>query len=59
MSNPQDDFYLGDGAYVREEGNFVVIYTSNSAYRTNSVYLEPEVLHNLIEWLKRLKEVNA
>ena len=47
--------YLGDGVYV-QEGSFqgeVVLTTSNGIQDTNTIVLEPAVLRNLQEWLKR------
>ena len=46
--------YLGDGAYVRIEGEFIVVYTHNGYHPTNSVYLEPEVARELKNYLNEV-----
>ena len=50
---PAEGLYLGDGAYVKEEGDFVVVYTHNGYHSTNSVYLEPDVEEALYQYLKK------
>ena len=56
MQMVAEGLYLGDGAYVKEEGIFVVVYTHNGYHATNSVYLEPEVEAALYEYLKKRRE---
>jgi hypothetical protein len=49
-----DPEYLGGGAYARlSEDGQVILFTTNGAYSTNSIYLEPEVLRAFKEWLSR------
>lgn len=43
--------YLGDGAYVEWNGWSYVIYTSNGIERTNEVYLEPQHIRALNEFI--------
>lgn len=52
MSEPEG-VYLGDGAYAKREGEFIVVYTHNGIYSTNSVYLEPEVARTLRDYLNK------
>lgn len=44
--------YLGDGVYVDDTFG-VELYTSDGISKTNSIYLEPEVLKALINFLDR------
>jgi hypothetical protein len=44
--------YLGDGVYVDMERGMVRLTTENGQTTTNTIYLEPDVLHSLLEWLK-------
>jgi len=45
--------YLGDGVYIEMEGLDVVLTTSYGIDETNRIILEPKVLNNLNEYLKR------
>ena len=47
--------YLGDGAFAMFDGSGIELTTSDGVQITNTVYLEPEVLANFIEYLKRNK----
>lgn len=49
------EVYLGDGAYVRVEAGMVCLYTTNGIRRTNEIFLEPAVLQNFEEWLKKIR----
>ena len=52
--------YLGDGAYVRiSQLGEIVIYTTNGITVTNSVYLEPSAINELIKFLKREEMING
>lgn len=45
--------YLGDGVYVLiDEDGRIVLTTENGLETTNTIYLEPEVVKNLIEYLE-------
>lgn len=47
-----EDVYLGDGLYARlDESRTVELYASNGIEKTNSVFLEPEVLEAFKKWL--------
>jgi hypothetical protein len=49
-----EPIYLGDGAYARiDQFGDVIIYTSNGIHITNSIVLGPDLILNLIEWLKK------
>jgi len=45
--------YLGDGVYI-EQNDFgqVVLTTSDGLSDTNTIYLEPEVVRAMEEWLQ-------
>lgn len=43
--------YLGDGVQVRRDNGSVVLETTNGVDVTNRIYLEPEVLALLFEFL--------
>ena len=49
--------YLGDGAYAEFDGYHIVLTTSNGIQDTNTIALEPEVFHKLVEYEKMLKKV--
>jgi hypothetical protein len=52
--------YLGDGVYAeRDENGRVVLTAENGISASDTIYLEPEVLQQLIEWAQRagLKKV--
>lgn len=49
--------YLGDGLYVElDDFGMVVLYTSDGVRHTNTVYLEPKVLENFVNWIKERQE---
>lgn len=48
--------YLGDGVYVGVERGMLALYTSNGREKTNTIYLEPEVLAALLRYIERLKK---
>lgn len=56
MTHCQPD-YLGDGVYARHDGYSVVLTTERAIGRTDTIYLEPEVLAALLAWLKRIGAV--
>ena len=45
--------YLGDGAYVEHDGFNIILTTSDGAETTNSIYLEPRVYAQLIDYVAR------
>lgn len=47
--------YIGDGVYVDTDGYHIVLTTENGIEVTNTIYLEPEVLALLNDWVERLK----
>lgn len=46
------DTYLGDGVYAQLQGQDLILYTSNGVQVTNTIVLEPTVLHALLKFLK-------
>ena len=53
--NEQYKRYLGDGVYVDIDESSIVLTTENSIETTNTIYLEPEVLHSFEDYLKDLR----
>lgn len=43
--------YLGDGVYVEIVNDQIVLTTENGVDITNIIYLEPQVLTNLFEYV--------
>lgn len=48
--------YLGDAVYVVFDGYHVVLTTEDGERTTNSIYIEPEVLHAFELYVKGLRE---
>lgn len=46
--------YLGDGVYAEQLDYGVRLTAENGLEATDTIYLEPEVITALLEWLKRL-----
>ncbi len=46
--------YIGDGVYVDFDGFGVVMTTENGIEVQNTVYLEPNVMKNLIAYYSRM-----
>ena len=48
--------YLGDGVYARTpihgQSNLIILTVEDGTRTTNTIYLEPDVLHALLQWLK-------
>jgi hypothetical protein len=47
--------YLGDGVYCEVEHGMIKLMTWNGIQTTNTIYLEPEVVDALMQYLSRLK----
>lgn len=45
--------YLGDGVYAYYDGWHVILTTENGESITNTIYLEDEVLYNLLQYCAR------
>ena len=43
--------YLGDGVYARFDGHSVKLTTSDGRADTNQIYLDPQVVSNLLDFL--------
>lgn len=46
--------YLGDAVYADKWGHGVELTTSDGISDTNTIYLEPEVIASLVEYLEKL-----
>jgi len=44
--------YLGDGVYVQARDRDIILTTEDGISVSNTIYLEPSVLHALLQWLK-------
>lgn len=49
--------YLGDSVYVDFDGFYITLTTDNGDGPTNTIFMEPEVYHALVEYQKRLLKV--
>jgi len=53
--NPEKKVYLGDGVYAElESGWRVKLTTENGISVTNTIFLDPEVLQALADWLGKI-----
>ena len=50
--------YIGDGVYVDYDGFSLVLTTEDGIRTTNTIYLEGNVWHSLVEYVARLKDVD-
>jgi hypothetical protein len=48
--------YLGDALYADFDGHDVILTTENGVHISNTIYLEPEVVAALLEYLKELEK---
>lgn len=44
--------YVGDGAYVREELDGLLIFTSDGEFVTNEIYVEKQEIKCIVEYAK-------
>lgn len=53
--------YIGDSVYAEFDGYSIILTTENGlpSDPSNTIILEPEVYHSLIEWVNHLKEKAA
>ena len=47
--------YLGDSVYCNYDGYSISLTTENGFGATNEIYLEPEVIEGLLDYISRLK----
>jgi len=51
--------HLGDGAYVEFDGYNIILKANHHEYPTDKVCLEPQVLENFLNFIKRVRnEIN-
>jgi hypothetical protein len=48
--------YIGDGAYVDFDGWNLILTAEDGIRATNTIYLEPEVWRQLVEYVANLKD---
>ncbi len=51
--------YLGDAVYVRHDGFGIVLTTEDGIRATNTIVMEPSVIHNFEEWIAEVKKAIA
>jgi hypothetical protein len=51
---PQEREYLGDGLYAEHDDYQIKLAASNGMFDHDTVYLQPSVLHALIDYAKRI-----
>jgi hypothetical protein len=49
--------YIGDAVYVDWDGHALLLTTEDGIRATNVIYLEPEVLDALGDYIRRMREV--
>jgi|SRR6478736_3648358 len=52
--------YLGDGVYAESTPEHIILRTGDhrDTHCDNIIYLEQDILINLVEWLTQLKRIN-
>lgn len=48
--------YLGDGVYAEDDDFGITLTTENGIEATNEIYLEYDVLSNLLEYVEKLED---
>lgn len=43
--------YLGDAVYAGFDGRMIELWTSNGIVKTNRIFLEPEVVQRLLDYI--------
>lgn len=56
MSELKDKIYVGDGVYLSNDGYHLVLTTEDAYGASNTIYLEPEMLKTIQNYLDKLKE---
>jgi hypothetical protein len=57
QKNPQ--VYIGDSVYMSYDGFSFIIYTNNGLGPENVIYLEPEVVSSMLQFIKNQGGTNA
>lgn len=52
--NEGNRFYCGDSVFADVENGMVKLTTENGIESTNTIYLEPEVMSQLLGWYDRV-----
>lgn len=53
----KNKIYLGDSVYGLSNGYGITLTTENGYGPSNTIYLEPEVIANLLAWIDRLNKM--
>ncbi len=51
--------YLGDQVYAELDLDMIKLFTWDGLRETNIIFLEPEVVENLLQYIKIVKEVKV
>lgn len=57
MSQPENQTYLGDGVYIEDDGYGFWLKANHHEHPTDRIYLEPDILKNLIDWTAARRRV--
>jgi hypothetical protein len=55
MNEPTQQ-YLGDGLYASFDGFQVEVFSHDGLNKTNSVFMEPDILDSFIGFIKSIKQ---
>lgn len=56
MGEETNHQYLGDAVYACEVAGGVMLTVENGIERTNTIYLEPEVVHALLGYIHAIQQ---
>ena len=57
MSKPRAKLYLGDGVYAEMSADgYLALTTENGVSVTNTIYLEPEVIESLYDYIDMARQ---
>lgn len=51
--------YIGDGVYVEFDGYYYILTTEDGIRTTNTIYLEPRVTKDFLEYITRTEDKNG
>jgi len=56
-NNFMEKIYLGDSVYARYDGYHIILFTDNGYGATNTIALEQNVYEALLEFKKRIEQL--
>ena len=51
--------YLGDGVYVENDGQRLILTAEDGIQATNTIYLEPEIVGRFMQYIAELSREGA